>query len=1346
MCVYMRDMREYGSFVARKRGSIKKWLLSGIFFSLFLAFQAFSKPIWDLSYIGTEQGLPQSVVMRLAQDHDGFIWVGTEAGIARYDGQRFKSYQPPGNGAVINGMVVDPSGHIWMSWFANPLTRLDPKTGAWEIFDFEDSVNRQISKLVDLGEGRYWVLPSFEFHYYDLHEGRFLDAEGLESDETGSVYVLDVLARNNRIYLASGNGVYVLDSNLGFIEKIQGVASTRIHTIWENGNDIWISGDKSVYKIKGRHAIPVFEVEDTRIIRVLSLSNSKVLVATTDQGIYVLSAAGKHLKHIRSLDTDNGMSTTTIYGMHEDGKGNLWVLSIGKIYLLDNDRIQAFKFDSESVTAHTILEGRGGEIWLGSDGQGLVKLSPYKTKFRTFKPAGQSDFHVRKAAFEKATGTWWLASNGDGIYSWKPDSNEWNHWDFSKSPGRAPNVFRSMKIDHRGNIWTSSSSRVYRWSEDTASWIVIKDQESMNVIESLPDNRILMAGTGLIVFDPASLSFVRYDTDPKAYFKAMLIQPNGNVLLGSHGGGVHVFNPMTLAFSRLDGVDIKHNLFSFYQAGNILWAGTWGGGLNRINLETGQSQVFLTTDGLSDNTVFGILPGSSDEFWLSTFNGLTVLSNCPGDAWPCEPDFAYYGPEDGLQGKEFDAEAFYKSPDGQLYFGGANGFNVFRPEEIIRNDQVPELKISEVLLNGVDLPVDTDSPEVKLKHDFGILTIRYAVMDFHDPVQNRYRYRFDGQNSWHDLGKRGEIVLTNLGVGVREIELQGSHLDDVWSKQPITFRLRVLPPFYLGPVAFILYFLALVLLFLIFSRWREARLKERNILLEQEVAERTRGLKKLMQDRDEFYANVSHEIRTPLTLLLAATKSLDKNKPGNDVTIQESISRHAGNLLRYVNQLLDVAHTHSTEHIHWHAMEARNYFLALIQSAKSVCEQYDIQLVLGDMPDVSVKTHSHSLDTIFGNLLVNALKHTPAGGEIEFSASLIDKNMLEIRVMDTGPGFPPEILGSALERGVKSQAENAWISSLGIGLSLVKESVDGMGGSVQIENREEGGACFKVCLPLAGEGLQKVHPENNDHDFNNLAAAAGTTPMARAGKGEFAVMVVEDNADLRGYLVDILKDDYKILALESAELAEDHLLDELPDLVISDVMLPGRNGFQLLQRIKENIATDHIQVLMLTAMADEESRLHGLKHKADAYLAKPFSEDELKFVIRNLLFQRQVMEKRLGMKAWCSRLPEEEGSRSGFEVKLMQALEALYNNPDASVSDIAAALNVTSRTLSRKVDKHFAASPNELLYEFRMQRAAEMLRLGNGVSDSAFACGFSNLSHFSKKFSERFGKPPSRFA
>ncbi|HEX5625554.1 MAG TPA: ATP-binding protein [Saprospiraceae bacterium] len=1318
----------------------------------------------DFESISLEQGLSQGMIYDLLQDREGFLWVATKDGLNRYDGYDFK---------VFTNDPYDP----W-SLSSNTIICL-----------FEDS------------KGRIWVgTENSGLNVYDKKSGRFLriqhrpeDASSLSGnrisaigeDPLGQILVGVYKGGLNIITLPE---TFIRSDSTPLIRRKPIPGDQNVEGIALDGQGrSWISGTDKIYSFDPATTTLSMAVEGYSFSTYCKDSSQGIFAGSELSGIFWFDG-----NRIQSIDS----SILLIKKLWLDSGRRLWISQIYGLYILDlKNQLPGQYTDRSRLKLKRLLDNplasmvmdQSGQIWLGTRGYGLLKINPNKPLFN-HQLAGITINQMVVRPPE-------LLYVSHGRINWKG----WGYNQLDSTPlqlafsGRNPNcLLISRKGAYYGRFYdpVKLETELLTWhpknGNRTRYVFNAEFDETQPMLEDR-NGKIWMAGfEGLLTrLDPntGQIDYFKYrpgqSETSKSSSTVLYEDRQGSLWIGSQVGFAKTENPGSgqpefkwYSNNPEDRNSLNYNHVSCFledpaQPDRYIWIATKGGGLNRLDKQSGAFLHLTTEQGLPNNVVYGILSDAAGNIWGSSNKGIFCLSL---DTDPYV--IRHFSSADGLQNDEFNTSAYVKMPDGTLAFGGVNGINRFHPETVLSIDFKPHVFITNILINNEPVKQDQNSTVLKstietsssisLTHEQDILTLEFASLDFTSPKHNLYRYQLIGADeNWVESKSRRTATYLHLPPGSYTFRVQGSNSRGIWSPHIAELKIVVMPPWWRTWWAWLSY--AAILALVIRNSFRfylnREKLKSR-LAFETREAER---IKELDSVRTQLYTNITHEFRTPLTIILGMARQAFNESEGSVRKSLEMIMRNGQNLLKLVNELLDLSKLDSGKmSLNPVRGDVIGFFKYLFESYHSLGASRNIQLhFLSDLDQFTFTYDPEKLRQVFSNLLSNAIKFTPEGGNVYFSISQKTsgegkRKSLVMKVKDTGIGIPEDKIAHVFDRFYQiNQSQTSKNEGSGIGLSLTRELIKLMDGEITVKSPAPGsskGSEFTVWLPELErtDGMAAEQIIETPVELTPPVQVAETISFSAEQKsGKARLLLVEDNADVVAYVASCLPDYALQVAndgLEGLEMATDNI----PDLIISDVMMPRMDGFEFCKRIKADERTSHIPIIILTAKADIGSKMEGLNLGVDAYLEKPFYQEELLVRIKKLLELRRQLQnyylKTAGLQngnATPSDAPEVIPTEDAFILKAREIVEAHLTDYDFNVEQFCKEMHLSHSQLHRKLDALTGMSANQFIRSLRLKKAKSLLLQAElSITAVAFDSGFNDPGYFGRVFKQEFGVTP----
>ncbi|MDO9375696.1 MAG: ATP-binding protein [Ferruginibacter sp.] len=1280
-------------------------------------------------HFGVEEGLPQSYISGITQDKDGFLWLATLDGLARYDGRRFRTFRyNPGDSTGLAGNAiyyVYPQVNNQFSLSYDGLLNDE-----FDLQSFKVTHNSGREKLRQLA-GEIWKVSYSQYAYNGKdwificpgnqgigilnvasEQARYCNKKNgaLQQDSISAI----VLTDSGKLYMLSPGGIQVSDVTLKkykFI-PIPGLRKLNVQTK------------------AGRQTYSSLAVLPNNRLAYFDLNTIVIFDLTRQTFVEHPIPAGRTPKPVYERSTK------------VDSKGRLYFETEGRVIRMEANGEMKLLWENvanPSLHISAYFIDWSDVLWVSVNAQGLTKVDLQALPFSTYKykvnfisdimeqaGARKQDFPGHWSLLEMS---YYFRQATDGKGNRYVCHNYGNRNEvfvlnasglksFRHVPSNALYTALIVMPDGEVRVYDEKTAAWYCWTNPDAIPTIIQFDKQSMVDMNLADARMIGGYLWLSTYTEGLLQYK--DTTRVNHFSGTM--PTGKMP-----------NDLTEICP-----DPTH--------ADRFWVGSRGGGLVLWNVKSGLEKIYTTNDGLPNNTIYCILPGKNGTIWCSSNKGIFRFD-------PATKQVTSFEKPDGLQGNEFNRAHKLLFNDGRIAFGGMEGYTIFHPDDFEIKATKVEVPVMVTALqinnrpqgmgipNGyITQPVATIK-ELDLPYDQNYLRFEFAALLFNQPQKTRYRYQLKGaDDDWIDNGTSNVAAYAAIKPGDYVLQLNATDQNGQWSNTIKEINILIRPPFWATWWARLSYVLLAAGLLLIYLRFREKAMRtKQQLVFEQREALR---LKEMDEVKDRFFSNITHEFRTPLTLIVTPLEKLAQNTslPApvlNTVNIAQKNSRQ---LLSLINEFLDFSKLQDGQmQLKFSAGELTLFVKEIMQSFEATAQERNVELsfVPGSVSG-SCLFDQEKWAKILTNLLGNALKFTPAGGKVTVTLNLDENEVAELQVTDTGLGIDPAFHTKVFDRFY--QVDDSSIRTApgtGIGLALVKELTTLMKGKIRLESKIGGPTSFTVSIPVqrapGSSTMKTVMPLVSTDEL----AGDAVLPL---------VLVVEDNEDLRSFLVDSLSEKFRVIAASDGLIAWEQILTELPEVVISDVMMPGQDGFDLCRQCKADPRTAHIAFILLTSRAAHEARLKGLGTGADDYVTKPFHLDELILRTSNLLQLQGNMRAYLQTQLLSEKpAVEVPVATDPFLQKLYAELESRIDDPSMGVESLCQVLGMSRSTLNRKMKSLLDISANDLIRTYRLQKATGMLVKGMDISGVAYKVGFSSPSYFTQCFREQYGLTPTEF-
>lgn len=1332
-------------------------------------------------------GLSNNIIHNIEQDSDGFIWFATHDGACRFNGLDFKTFEYKDNdstslsGNIVTRIFKDSNKNLWVCT-SNGLNLYNP-----ELENFKRLINdgtpnsisgKKISDICESFNKNLWITTSDGgINYYNSKTAKFRNynseseiyvryAYKVFEDSKKRVW-LSSSRKTMEVYYTDSNGNLTIcnDVNISLINSIR----PSINVIFEdNFNNIWIA---------------------------------------SSEGVFIFNNKWNELINITKSDKVHGLNNNYIQTIKQDSHGNILIgTQQGGLNIISSEQIESvdpedYRFThikpgilKENISYRTIsaiLKDRDNNIWMGTHGGGVNLIPSIRNKFRliTHNPADKKSLTHNKVwgICEDKNGELWIGTDGGGINRINLNSDEIKIYKNDKSEGCiSDNAILSACCDNNGELWFGTyEGGLNKYNRDSDNFISFGRNgnskqklysDDIRALDSDDNNNLWIAanGYGLVKRDPSTGKFHKIIPENSSFglsnIRAIEVDRSSEFIwLGTYGNGLLRYNTSTNRIKHYHANKGKNSItcsrivtLNLDKKGQ-LWIGGWEtGGLNILNTKNDSITVYSSKNGLINNSIHSIVFDKRDNVWISTNRGISMFN-------AKNKTFTNYEPFNGVQDREFADNSGFISNSGYICFGGAGGLNIFNPASVVKSKFQPKIFFTDFkIFNKSVKPNDTSSPlsevidktsYITLNHTQNVFTISFAGINYAYPGMNRFAYKLENtDNKWNYLGKEKSVTFRNLKAGKYKFSLKVANHDGHFSANHRTLNLIVKPPYWKSNIAYIIYsllFALIVFRIYIYTR-KQIRLKN-NLILEQELRKKD---SELHQSKLRFFTNISHEFRTPLTLILNTIEEFKSILSNNDPKLS-AIERNSLKLLSLIDRLLEFRKS-ETNNLKLNISESDIiiFLQEIFDSFSELAKNKQINYCFNsNYNSVSVNIDKPKFEMIVNNLLSNAFKFTPNGGNISLSVDIKGINNAEniiIEVEDSGVGIEKDNINKIFQRYYQEN-ESDYNSSTGIGLALVKSLTELHKGKIKVSSIKGKGSKFSVSIPIHTSNRDNKTSSGKINENNNPNIQISNTrkdtesvleKIKLLSKEKLKIVIVEDNQELSEFLYKNLSKHFNVSRAFDGVEGLNTIKEHLPGLVISDIMMPKMNGIDMCRVLKSDISTSHIPVILLTANVADTTHIKGMEAGADIYLPKPFNLSVLTSAILNLITSRKKLRTYYN-KLFTGEIENNESQLSKDEEFLQKIYKLIYNNisdSSLSVKFLYENCNMSKSLFYNKIKSLTGKSPIDIIREARINKAAEFIKSGNyKIFEAAEQSGFNDIKSFRKLFREVFGCTPSEY-
>lgn len=1276
-----------------------------------------------------EQNLSQGSANCMMRGPKGYLWVGTQGGLNRFNGIEFQSYladgstkNPPGN--WITGCAQDEQGYLWFATKSAGITRYNTHTDTFKFFNKQSTstiTDDRFNSLYFDQKQFLWAGSAdgvlYRINPTTAHIDRFIN----DDQSVGKVNAI-ISSVNHQIWLATSTGLFYLDLDKGrlFSADLQIDNATKIQSeIWTLSTDqngqLWIGAKTGLYKLSKVNEQLVLEKSSLNTGWVTAITEripGELWINTYGSGLYVYDTiSGDFQQFTVNKNNENSIKNNYLLSLFLESDQDIWLGTDGKGLHRYSVRRSEFNHtthipDNSASLSHAfvraISKDKNGNLWVGTRG-GLNKRPANQKQFLTYQHQKSNiDSLPNDNVFAIHTSTdnsVWVGTYGGGLAKYNAEQDNFER--FTEASGLPTNYIFSITSSSDNTLWLGTNKGLVHFDPKTEH--IRHFSHQANNKNSLSQNTVVA-----------------------------LLDDGKDTLWVATFLGLNRFNKQNQTFTQVqkgpEGLSDNMVTALYKDDRGNLWIGTMNG-LNRLQAN-GKIKQYGVEHGLPNANVFGIYQGDDNQLWLSTNNGLAAYN------YDSET-FKHFNINDGVQDRSFILGAHFADAQGALYFGGVNGFNYFKPSKLTRIQTPPTTVLESFYIFNSKVDFGdlnhrtTDDDAISLGHQDSVFGIEFSTPRAFYQEKVEYAYRLVGfDNKWLTTDVKNRVAtFTNIPAGSYQLQVKAKYPDTEWGEiSSIKIEVNAAP--WLTKWAISAYLAVVIAIILGFVQ----------LYRKKQRAEQDKQLANMMNSaKDELLANVSHEFKTPLTLILGPTNELLQTSQGKVQQQLQGIKRNAQKLNVLVDNILNEKQISSSEL--GGSCNISDIASRLVEDMQSLAHANNQQLQLNLVENVTlfVELSPEKTELILGNLVSNAIKYAGKNTKIQVKIQEIEGKCV-LSVNDNGLGILPNEQEKIFERNFRAANVNG--SGHGLGLAIVKGLVDQAGGSIRLQSNYRHGATFTVELPIAYELKMADVAQQNPFEEN-------TTNKK--------LLIIDDNDEIRRYLNEILSVHFCCKSSVDGASGIQVAQEWQPDVIISDVMMPKMNGLELLHTLRTSEDISHIPVLMLSAYPSKALKLKTLTLLADDFLPKPFTKQEVLATLNNILSIRAMSQQKalqsiqygeVEAVPLIENVPEAKSEFSAKDQKFVEQINVLlqrhYADVDFTLSDLAKAMFMSERNLQIKTKALFGVSPVDLIKDVRLHNATvQLTQSALSIGEIAQLNGFNSQSYFSKCFKDKYDVTPN---
>ncbi|MFV0483603.1 MAG: two-component regulator propeller domain-containing protein [Bacteroidales bacterium] len=1306
--------------------------------------------------VSEEGGLTFGAIRKISQDSHGNIWLGTNYGLIRYNSQTFTRFEHIPDDTlslihnVITDIVIDKKNTLWVSTRIG-LCYFNELAQTFSSFRLRVKQNgKNIANINSLDidkNGNLWLVGSGTFGIVDTFNHELIELKPSNNEIPCIVYSDNF----GQLWMGTLNGsVYTINLDLFNIKKIIQGESKKPLTLYVEEDKVWLGSDDGTLNLYSKQGALlrsfIFDKGDRgfskgeAVRKVIKDRVGKVWVATYG-GLY-LQDGDDFIRFNPELHS--GLANSSTYEIFEDKEGGIWIGTwsggLSYYHLARNQfRNYSHSINSTSISSNDVssfAQNSEGSIYVGTETGGLNYFDKKNGIFRKVSIGLQNKASIKSQCFDRYGGHW-VGTLEQGL------------WYKAKGTSNYKNFFQGEE----DGFHVSQEDIYSLFPVDTGIWIGTHG-----------------GGVNFYNFKTKRISFFKHKfTDKARYVRSLTVDSRSSLWLGTIDGlyRISLATGKEERFTSIPNTSYSMDyIFSVSELDNgQIWVGTRGSAIGIYDYSSGNF-IHFDADGLiKGKDVYSIINDNMGNLWITVTGGLVYYNEKSKDK-------RLFTKADGIQGNWFTPQAVLKDKDNALYFGGTHGFSVVYPDKLKQNITPPDITINKILINNrisKYLYFNGKEPKpgvVELPHTENTIKIEFSSDNYLLPEKNKYKYRLiNYYDLWIEAEQEASVLFVNLPWGEYQFEVKSCNNDGTWSISPARFKLVILKPFYATSLAITIYLLIFLGVIWLVYKNITSRAKLKKEIFEEKIQRKHE--ERLNEMKLQFFTNISHEFRTPLSLISGPVKHLSKadNLTNKQHELISVIWRNTSRLLMLIGQVIDLRKIEKEEvKLKLKKVDIIDYIKNLAYNFSNEAETKEIKFIEKYPPSpIYLLIDEEKLDKIIFNLLSNAFKYSDRGSTIQLEISnkealsdfeYEDKisfggfphgDYVSICVSDTGKGIAKDELIRIFNRF--EQGGQGDKKSSGIGLAICRKLTLLHNGQITVESSINKGSRFIVRLPIAdnSEQLRDQDSSNTPAHTNEFNSTLQELNKIKATK-EQSILIVDDNKDFLTYLDTILGEHFKVILAENANSCLELLNTHSIDLIVSDVMMPGTDGYELCSKIKNNLATSHIPIILLTALPSVNDKIIGIQKEADAYISKPFENELLIATIGSLLIQRHKLRLLFSPKAYTESSADTDDYTNYFLKKLNSIIEQNLTNEDFSIELLVQEIGISRSQLHRKLKALTSCSTSEYIRTYRLEKSIQIMReQKHNIDEISYMVGFNTHAYFTRSFKKHYGQSPKEY-